>query len=316
MKRFLVLAFIALLIAPAAAFAETDGFWTVNADWYYHASEYCGGVEGMVPISPEGAEAFAKYPCPVCVSTQESDEIRAAVIFGQLVLRIPDAWLAGLEYESREAERLERNGAEAWRALGIYLHGEDYVRFLADLRERRSAGATGMFPWLIELNQVKPLSMRHIGDAWYACVRPLEDPADGIQVLLDVSRFDLRMEGDSLEMESALEYMEPLSLSQMESIPAASYIYLREGEGVRVYRALDAYFLDFFTEVGEYVEFPRLYIDGADLNVALAAWRSGDIADYGCVLTEAEFRALESGATLELIDDSNGNRIAFSGDAE
>ena len=316
MKRLWMIALAALFLLSTAAFAEVDGCWTANEDWYYHASEYCGGTESMVPISLDGAAAFAKYPCPVCVSTRESDEIRAAVVFGQLVLRIPDVWLAGLEYESKETERLERDGAEAWRALDMYLHGEDYVRFLVNLWEQGSAEATGMFPWLVELNPVKPLSMRHIGDAWYACVRPLEDPADGIQVLLDVSQFDLQMKGDSLRMESALEYAEPLSLPEPEPVPAASYVYSREGEGIRVYRVLDAYFLDFFTEAEEYAEFPRLYIDGVDLNVALAAWRSGDIADYGCALTEAEFRALENGAALEMISDSNGHRIAFSGKME
>ena len=319
MKRLLMAALAALFLMPTAAFADADGFWTANEGWYYHASEHCGGAEDMVPISLEGAAAFEKYPCPVCVPTQESDEIRAAVVFGQLVLRIPDTWLAelenpGLPRTDSEPDGVDEYGEQALQTLGYCLHGEVYTRFLEELRKSGSTEATAVTLQALPTGDDIILSSRHIGDAWYVCVRTAENPEEGWDLSLGIREVEIQMEGEALHTRVPYRIAVKTFRILPELVPDVSYIYQREG--IQVYKVLDGYFLDLIMASEKEAELAKLWIGGTDSNVELAPWRSGDVADYGCALTEAEFRALENGAALERITDSDGHRIAFSGDME
>ena len=92
MKRAFAALLALALSLSAWALSEADGYWTNNADIYYHAAQNCGGAGGRVPISLEGAAEFEKYPCPVCVPAEDDGGAPAAAVRGGvIVVRFSDA---------------------------------------------------------------------------------------------------------------------------------------------------------------------------------------------------------------------------------
>lgn len=315
MKRILFFALILSILSPAAL-AEADGYWTSNADWYYHLSEHCGGAEDMVPISLDGAEAFGKYACPICVAIQGDDrEPRVLNCFGQLAVRIPESWLWDLEYKvsPEQIDGAHERGPEAMRTLGQCLHGRAYNTFLEELRSTGAAVGTAYTAFVERMN-CDILSVRHIGGAWYAGVRPEADPMRGWDMLVCSRRIELEMSGSALDthmdVEPKLTY---LTLMPEEAVP----ICQREESGlwIHIYPMGDAYYLILSGKTERDLEGAtvRVRIGGTELDVDIWPVYIGNTVDFGCALTEAEFRALEAGAALEVID-LEGSVISFDRD--
>ena len=314
MRRWICLA-LALLCCVPAALAEADGYWTNNADWYYHLSEHCGGVEGMVPISPDGARAFGKYPCPVCVPAEDDGAEPWAVAMGKLaMIRFSDAWL------NRQAEeRLTSvfgfsgadvlRGAEADRRIAELLHGEAYGAFLADGAETRA-----MVPgYPVRYENV--LCLRHIGSAWYMVVRT-EEKLDGQYDVEDWEAYADRvwMEGDELYVDGDMQ-REPLTLHMnVQNLDGAEAAHEREGDvRITAYAAMDICIAE-LREAGadpDLLEEVALYIGGADTGLRLNGRMSGDTAVYRCALTNAELAALQSGAEVALRRSSPADGADF-----
>ena len=325
MKKSWVFLIMLLLCIPNAL-GESDGYWTSNGDWYYHACEFCGGAEDMVPISAAGAAEFGKYACPVCVPTQESGEIQVTECFGYLALRIPDAWVA--RQENPELPRLESDpagvngkGAQALETLGMCLHGEDYARFMEKLRASGSAEAIVTMPQVLPVEDAVVISMRHIGDAWYACVRPEKNPEEGWDLMLGLTKLEMKMEGGELQTEVPYRLAVksfPLMPEQITSAAEPMLQRTEEGMLIRVIQLADeSYNFSLTGSISEFPERARLRVDGVELECEFEAWRYEDAPDHlivlcSCALTEAEFRALEAGAPIEFTD-LEGNKIAFSG---
>ena len=312
-KRTL-LALLMLACLPSAM-AETGGYWTSNADWYYHLSEYCGGVETMVPISLDGAAAFDKYPCPMCVPG-EAGEPRGVVesAAGLMVVRVPDSWLEERQRmrSSNDAWHQEESheGSDAYRALGEYLSCEDLVRFLRDYREKGRAEALCIQPSRYVIESRNPcLSRRHIGGAWYYISRTEVDlkskPGAKWWISADTSLYKLTMEEGLLICdnigEESLENQEiELSLQDEEIVFDQSVGDLR----IRVERVMDGYVALILCDAKEdakrtpfCVEF---CIGGGDGIWLFERIESKRYNMYACTLTEPELNALKDGATAEL----------------
>ena len=314
MKRMLLFALTMIVLSPAA-FAEADGYWTSNADWYYHQSEHCGGAGDMVPISLDGAEAFGKYACPICVAIQGDDrEPKVLNCFGQLAVRIPESWLWDLEYR-RSPEQIDgvhERGTEAMRTLGQCLHGRAYNTFLEELRSAGAASGTA-FTASVERMNCEVLSARHIGDAWYVGVRPAADPMQGWDAMVCGWRIELEMSGDELDTHMDVE-PERTHLTLIPEDVASVYQRADSGLWIHVYPMMDVYYLILSGETGSNLEGAtlRLYIDGKESDVDLWPIYIEDAVDLGCALTEAEYHALAAGAEL-VVADLEGNIISFDG---
>ena len=301
MKKILVI-LLALPLCISGALADADGYWTSNADWYYHLSEYCGGADGMVPISPDGAEAFEKYACPICVPAgKRGEEPKAVNCFGELAVRIPESWLWDLEYKasSEQIDGVHERGAEALQTLGQCLHGKAYNTFLEELRTGGAASGTAYTAYVERMN-CEILSVRHIGGAWYAGVRPEKDPMQGWEMLVRSLKIELEMAGDALDT-----YMdvEP-KLTTVTLMPEeARWIYQRENSEmlVQIYPMLDVYYLGLVLK-RETDSAIQLRIGGREMDVELWPTQSQGVTHFGCAITEAEFRMLEMGAELEIIE--------------
>ena len=308
MKR--MLAFIlSLLLCVPAALAEADGYWTSNADWYYHLSPYCGGAENMVPISLDGAEAFGKYPCPVCVPEEDgSAEVRAVTRGGVVIARVPDAWLDSVALsdpnDSFFTDEETFSGAEAQQELAALLHGEAYVRFVEQVHSGDSVEIRARGPQ-VGADPDFEFSKRHLGGAWYFVVLPRES-VDRWDTYMGVWGAQLRMEGDVLHKirdQQNLASNGALRLGPIARADGAECVYARtEGMKIDVYRAQDMN-IAVFSQRAEDVNRlsgARLYIGGVDTGAILNGRRDGDAGTYCCVLTEAELAALRSGAEVEL----------------
>ena len=299
MKRMLATILVLLLCASGALAEE---YWTANEDWYYHQSALCGGRESMVPISPDGAEEFGKYACPVCVQQREEyGEPKAVNCFGQLAVRVPESWLWDLEYKPSPEliDGVHERGAEALRTLGQCLHGRAYVQFLEEWKEGGAASGTEYFASVERMN-CDILSLRHIGGAWYAGVRPEEDPMQGWEMLVRSLKIELEMTGDALDTHMNTEP----KLTSLTLVPEeVMQIYQRENSEmlVWVYPLLDAYYLELILNA-ETDDAIRLRVGGEEMDVELWPTQIQGKPHFGCAITEAEFRALEAGAELEIID--------------
>ena len=306
MKRILLLA-LALLFCLPAALAESDGYWTTNDDWYYHLSAWCGGADGMVPISLNGAEAFGKYPCPVCVPEEGgAAEIQVVVRGGTVILRVPDAWMDSLEMDSSSFyiwdEKL--SGAEADEALSAQLHGEAYAQFVSGFRQNGSAEAWVRVPGVGRVGDIV-LSQRHLGGAWCFALLP-ERLNNSWNVELDINGRLLQAADGVLNVhyaqEAALTYREVLQLIHAYD---AERVFAREGGvEVGVYRAQGMNIAAIYQRPEDKNRMlgARLYIGGVDTGAKLNGWlnEETELGFYCCVLTDAELHALQEGAEIEL----------------
>ena len=317
------MAFILISLCASAALAEADGYWTRNADWYYHASEYCGGAEDMVPISLDGAAAFEKHPCPVCVPGG-SGEIRGVIesSAGLMALRVPDGWLEARErdggMENSYGGDKSYEGIDMYRALGDYLSGADLVRFLSDYHAKGRAEAVGWTPSTSFAALRHPmLSRRHIGGAWYYIVYPETDLRGRRdvewQVNLIVGTYRLAMEDNLLICDNTgSERLQNLNLkfdSQEEEV-----LFERTDEDMRIRaeRVMDAYMLLILRGAAhDPISQNELYTSRLTLRIGEESeielfenMDAGGYHLYGCIVTEPELDALRGGASLELRTES------------
>lgn len=320
---------LALLFCASSALAEADGYWTSNADWYYHASEYCGGAEVMVPISLDGAEAFAKYPCPVCVTIDVGGEIQGARENGAglVVVRVPDPWQEirqrdGIGYSGDASYE----GKEVYRALEQYLGGEQYIRFLRDYRESGSASVSVVLPtdWI---GLGMPLSKRRINGAWYYVFRPDSDLAEeSVRISVLGIGYEVYMDNGTLICDCRdYAYEEFQQQTELRLAEEPGDVIFEQSYGdLRVYvrQMMDMYVALVLRDGMNDSDFEAdtvLSIGGR--NAIPVQGGAEEVGLYSCVLTEAEFDALRAGASVELREERPapqyfGTPYAIAWDAE
>ena len=300
MRRWICLA-LALLCCVPAALAEAEGYWTANEDWYYHAVASCGGTEGRVPISREGAAAFGKYACPVCVQAEDdASEPRAAKRGGVTVVRFSDAWMARQELEGIfgfGGGFSASSDASKAALLAEYVHGDAYGEFLEN-------GAEAMYYQPSVSPHDTILSSRHIGSAWYVAVRPKENVNARWEMHWSVSENRISLREDTLNSSTERESTGGVTALNVDIQEDSAPVYSREGElPIEVYDAMDAY-LAVIHEPGAdpyLIEEVGVRIGAVQSGTALSGRMFGDEARYACVLTEAELNALRDGAEAEIV---------------
>ena len=315
---------LALLFCASSALAEADGYWTRNADWYYHASEYCGGAEDMVPISLDGAEAFAKYPCPACVPEETEGEIQAVIEGGAgvVIVRIPDSrlgddWFGTVRSYANDASY---EGGAAYRALGDYLSGEDYIRFLSDYQTRSSAQAPARMPqiWGADSGQAPAslsqmwgnggalvMSQRHLGGAWYFAVRPGATLRETFE--MDSWPMYWRTNACQLRMENGVlicDYTTSTRTEQVElklEVQSTEPIFEKPFGDLLIYvtQTMNEYVALILRHGEDAIPSAELLI-GENSAIPLTCHINAGPDIYCCVLTEAELNALRSGAEVKL----------------
>ena len=313
MKRALCLLCILILCASWAS-AEAGDYWTANEDWYYHAVASCGGTAGRVPITRDGAAAFGKYACPVCMQAEDdAAEPRAAKRGGVTVVRFSDAWLSRQELESWfgfGVETADFTEADKAARLAECLHGDAYTEFLEN-------GTEAMYyhPSISPYDSI--LASRHIGSAWYAAVRPKENVDALWEMHWSVRENRIWLKDDVLYSES--ERISPDNVTALSvDIADSAPVYSREGDVIiEVYDAIDVY-LAVFHEPGAdpyLLEEAGVRIGAAQSDLTLSGRMFGDEARYAYVLTEAEFNALRDGADAEIVHKLLANEQDYLGGA-
>ena len=202
MAKLRVILFALLVMLCFSALAEADGeYWTLKNDLYYHYYRNCGNVSDMVPISRNAAEIFGKYPCPVCMpSEDDGSDIKAVTRGGTIVLRISDEWLYSFEDISGVfgfSMPAYYGGEDAWEALDQYLHGERLAAFLDDYTADGSAESIARTPAVLCTGGELLMNERHIGPYWYITVRPAEKFGSSWDMYWRVDEMDITMEADS-----------------------------------------------------------------------------------------------------------------------
>ena len=306
MKRVLSLLCV-LMLCAASALAEDC--WTANEDWYYHVVASCGGTDGRVPISREGAAAFGKYACPVCVQAEDEGTQVQAVVRGDVVIvRVPDAWTDSIVMTDPGwgffADEETFSGADVQRELTSLLHGEAYARFVEQVRGSGSAETRARRPQVGAESDFE-FSRRHLGGAWYFAVLP-RSSVESWDAYINVYGVQLRMEGDVLRATWDQGNHVSNGAFRIASIAredGAERIYTRTQDvKIDVYRAQDmniAVFSQRAEDVNRLSD-TRLYIGGVDTGVVLNGRQNGDAGSYCCVLTDAELAALRDGAEVQL----------------
>ena len=305
-RRMMCVILAAFMILSFAAQAETEGYWTNNADWYYHLSPYCGGIDSMVPISLDGADAFGKYPCPACVPGEGGIEIEGAIEggMGLVVIRIPENWQeVKLRNSSGDDSDACYEGEQMYRALGDYLNGAEYTRFLRDYRDSGSASATVVVPPDLIGIGAEPLSKRHIGGAWLYVFPPAPNVKGGTADISVIGiEFDLHAEDGLLVCDGKNYAYEEFGKRQNLALRQehGGVIFKREYGELRVYvkRMLDEYVALIQRDGGEAIRDAELCI--GESHIALCGGVDAAANIYACVLTEAEWNALQADVPVEL----------------
>ncbi len=311
----MLLALSLALIAPALA--EAEGYWTNNEDIYYHALENCGGVEGRVPISLEGAAEFEKYPCPVCVPDEDDgDEPTAAARYSVIVVRFSDSWLAKQELTGVFGFMGEAiyEGAEAERMRAELLHGEAYANFPED-----GTQVWALAPDLLEQDGDEALCTllcrRHIGSAWYVILLPTQRFGDSWEMYWRVNADQVWMEGGALHTCFERQTVEEHRALKLALLHGSEPEYSRDGEPeVRVYQALDTHVAVIYESDPDenLLQDVELRIGGEYAGTMQGRLQDGR-AIYYSALTEGEMNALRNGAAVELARESPAEGADFSG---
>lgn len=294
------------LMGAGANGEETRGFYTSNADLYYHLLEACGGVTGRVPISQRAAEAFGKYACPVCSPGSNAEAPRAAVRGGTVVVAVSDGYLAGqaLEGVFNWNQSAPVNEADAEEMLAEYLNGDDYLAFMNSYAEKGVAQGVARLPELVSGGML--LSRRHLEGVWYLAMRP--DAS-----LNQVWTVDLRIRGFSLHMEQNALYQsfdfqttpEQIRLQLERAQEATIYEASQGALSVSVYHEINTNIAVFYDRTGNDLEGAgALCIGGRTPCVEMSGYQDADAWVYCCVLTEAELAALERGETMEIVESA------------
>ena len=303
MKRGCVIALVLTLLFACACLAEDAAlYWTRKADLYYHLNEGCVGVRDGVPISEIAAQAFGKYPCPVCVPVKDDGTgVRAAARGG-----FSDAWMANAELMGVFGWSADSvyEGAAGETKLAAYLHGDAYNAFLAEYARSGSATDEAREPDVVAVHGERILSVRHIGGDWYVVVRPSEKFGDSWDMYWRIDGIRLHMEDGTLRTNFEQQTVEETLELALERESGASPVYsaATEGFSIEVYRALDVNVAVICETAGDAdaLENACLLV-GSCAQIELRGYMDGDVAVYCCALNDAELEALRSGAEARLL---------------
>lgn len=308
MKRKIVGLLAAVLCLAAPALAEgSGGYWTRNADFYYHANENCRSETGMVPISAEAAVAFGKGVCPVCVPAQDDGrDVQAASRGGTIVVCFSDAWLNEPELTGvfGWSGGGSYSGAECQAVLAENLHGDAYNRFMEDYLQNGSAEGRANTPHILSADGLLVMNKRHIGSDWYIVVRPREKFEDSWNMYWRVSSLSLQMEQDTLHADFDQQTVEEIRELKIDRMDGSEPVYQRSGDAldIAVYAALDGNIMVLREKdaADRNLEDVRLRISGAPDGVDIAGYPENDAAVYCCMITDAELEALQNNARVEI----------------
>lgn len=308
MKRGCVIALVLALLFAGACLAEDAAlYWTRKANLYYHLNEGCAGVRDGVPISEIAAQAFGKYPCPVCVPAEDDGGgVRASARGGTIVVRFSDAWMANAELTGVFGWSADSvyEGAAGETKLAAYLHGDAYNAFLEECARSGSAEAMAREPDVVAIHGERILSVQHIGSDWYVVVRPAEKFGDSWDMYWRIDGIRLRMVDGALRANFEQQTVEETLELALERESGASPVYSAAAGGfsIEVYRALDVNVAVICETAGnaDALENACLLVgDGAQIE--LRGYMGGEVAVYCCALNDAELEALRSGAEARLL---------------
>ena len=304
----------AVALCAAAPAEEADAYWAGFFDYYYHSAKDCALAGTVSPIDQETAIAQDKYLCPVCADdSRKYSGVDAAVRGGTLVVRVPDAWMASRpasetgdnpDWDTRKFE-----GSAAAEALAELLHGADYRAALAQ--------ADGGLP-VARVPDIFPdaggfmMNRRHIGGAWYLTYRPGADIRKALEkqkkldVALRFTVYTLTRRGDALTaFGGGLWADEAFTLKPERSKNEVMLKRDATQDGapqLAVYDDMGACICVLHQQpaLQSCLAGASLRIDGVDCGIRMTGYADGEEGIYCCVLTDAEFNALENGATAEL----------------
>ena len=308
MRKGLLMLLAVLMLLPACALADVQSqFWTCNADLYYHFNRDCGGAEGMVPISETAARAFDKYACPVCFQAEDDGgDVQAVVRGGTIVIRFPDTWLAQPELTGvfGWSPDSEYSGEEAQKKLAEYLHGDAYNIFMADFLADGRAEGRARVPDILDVDGELIMNQRHIGNAWYAIVRPAVKFDGSWNMYWRIDGIRLRGEDGSLFANFDLQTLEEHKELKLSRGGSEGPVFLMENDALQlsVYRELDANIAVLYEKSADadFLERAQLRIPGMSEGIELDGYMEGEQGVYCCTLTEGELALLESGAQPEI----------------
>lgn len=306
-RRFIIALALLTLLAGACLAEDAAGYWTRKADLYYHLNENCIGALDAVPISGMAAQAFGKYPCPVCVPVKDDGTgVRAAARGGTIVVRFSDARMANAELTGVFGWSVDSvyEGAAGETKLAAYLHGDAYNAFLAEYARSGSATDEAREPDVVAVHGERILSVRHIGGYWYVVVRPSEKFGDSWNMYWRIDGIWLHMEDGTLRTNFDLQTVEETLEVALERESGATPVYSAAAEGftIEIYRALDANVAVICEASGDAdaLENACLLV-GSCAQIELRGYMDGDSAVYCCVLNDAELEALRSGEAARLL---------------
>jgi len=321
-KRFLLCALLAAACLFGCAHAEDD-FWTLNADFYYHANSACLGRQDMVPISEEAALAFSKHMCPVCCSYPESENtVDAAARGGTIVVRFNDAWLESQELTSVFGWNSDSiySGKQAQQTLGECLHGENYNAFMAEYHAGSRAEGRAYMPHIFSADGALMMSRRHINNHWYVIMRPKMEFGSSWDMYWRVNSLDLKMEEGQLRTNFDLQTLEETRTLPINRMEGSKAIYERSGKAVdiAVYSALDGNIAVILEKnyTGAELDNVQLRIEGAYEDIVVSGYSEGGSAVYCCMLTDAELAALKKNARIEIRHVESVNQTIYRKDEE
>ena len=321
--RKLIWLLVILLTISCAAQAE-EYHYTRRDDLYYHVSANCGGADGMVPISMEGAQEFDKFPCPICVpdDTQWQADIAAVARDNTVIVRIADSFL-------EEAELTDTFGfspaepqpvSEAPALIAEYLHGDAYNRFLQEIRTTGSASAQARIPLVLSTNtQEHPLlrmSTRHIGNAWYFALQtdaPMDDT------------FDISWRANAFKFKFSYDSGLTVNDAQQTDLYPASLKPSPQTEPAAFSAQYDDCRIDVYTDAGQDVRanVAVITLSGADANnldnctlsigdpvsIPVNGYMDGENGVFCCTLTDVEIARLKNGEKAEIQTPSHTERL-------
>ena len=308
MKRLSLL--LALLIAALGLPALAEGGCWYDADrpaLTWHATPDCAAGGALTAISEGDANRLGLLPCPVCVQDMAGAKGVAAVERGgTIILRLTDAWMASREdigsvFAGYPCDVYD--GDAGLKALSERLHGDAYVRFLADIAATGRAEASAYYPGIYPENGEAILCQRHVGCAWFTALRPAVAVDDPYPMYLRFFGGPLTWRDGALHTDDWQEWGDDgyrLKLDKRGSKRAFSRDY--GGLELLLFRELDADILvvherhadaDLLEDVG-------LALDGADTGLRLTGYMDGGDAVFVGVLTAPEAARVKAGAVPSL----------------
>ena len=318
--RKLIWLLVILLTISCAAQAE-EYHYTRRDDLYYHVSANCGGADGMVPISMEGAQEFDKFPCPICVpdDTQWQADIAAVARDNTVIVRIADSFL-------EEAELTDTFGfspaepqpvSEAPALIAEYLHGDAYNRFLQEIRTTGSASAQARIPLVLSTNtQEHPLlrmSTRHIGNAWYVTFLTENGLRDGWDLEWRIEGYTIEAKDDQLTIaltgktDERSSSIPLVGSADLAILPAPKNFSVQfDGCRIEVYPMMNT---DTRTNIAritqfdadaDYLQNSTLCI-GDQIRIPINGYADGADGIFWCALTDVEYACLANGTKATIL---------------